>query len=138
MTTLRDIVEADETFFLECIKGQNVLPRPARRRGGTASKPGLSAEQIPVLISRDRHGNMADRRLPNLSDKAIEQAPAPVVYKHSVLVSNGPECCHCFAVKADILLVSLNTGASQGPSSTLGEGSDLLAERFPERNRIGV
>lgn len=31
-TRLRDIVEVDETFFLESFKGQSELPRPARKR----------------------------------------------------------------------------------------------------------
>ena len=48
--SLKGIVEADETFFLELFKGSKKLPRPARKRGGKAAKRGLSAEQIPVLI----------------------------------------------------------------------------------------
>ncbi|MDE2582274.1 MAG: IS1 family transposase [Rhodospirillales bacterium] len=48
---LDGIVEADETFILESFKGRRVgLSRPARKRGGTARKRGLSAEQIPVLV----------------------------------------------------------------------------------------
>jgi transposase-like protein len=52
---LSGVVEADETFFLECFKGQRKgLPRPAKIRGTKASKPGLSKEQIPVIVARDR------------------------------------------------------------------------------------
>jgi|GEM_PF-4253061 len=64
------IVEADETFFLESFKGQRSLPRPARSRGGVAHKRGINAEQIPVLVVRDRQGRTADfklaRRMPNM------------------------------------------------------------------------
>ncbi len=59
-SSLKEIVEADETFFLESFKGSRNLGRTARKRGGKATKRGLSAEQIPVLIARDRHGEMTD------------------------------------------------------------------------------
>ena len=48
--SLSGLVEADETFILESFKGRRTgLPRKPRRRGGKASKRGLSAEQIPVI-----------------------------------------------------------------------------------------
>ena len=50
------IVEADETYFLRSFKGQRHLPRRPRKRGGRASKRGLSFEQVPVLTVRDRSG----------------------------------------------------------------------------------
>jgi len=51
---LTEIVEVDETYYLESRKGQRDLERPARRRGSTASKRGLSAEQVPSLVAADR------------------------------------------------------------------------------------
>jgi hypothetical protein len=39
---LTGIVEVDESFILECRKGERGLPREARKRGGKAKKPGLS------------------------------------------------------------------------------------------------
>src|SRR3954466_8568079 len=58
---LTGLVEADETFILESFKGKRSgLPRPSRKRGGKASKRGLSAEQIPVLVARDRTGATTD------------------------------------------------------------------------------
>jgi len=63
---LHGIVEADETYFLESHKGERHLPRPARKRGGKASKRGLSSEQIPVLIARDRNRITLDAVLPKL------------------------------------------------------------------------
>src|SRR5271157_5112708 len=57
---LTGIVEVDESFVLESRKGERGLPREARKRGGKAQKPGLSDEQTPVLIARDRHGDQVD------------------------------------------------------------------------------
>jgi transposase-like protein len=107
-TRLRDIVEVDETFFLESFKGQSELPRPARKRGGKALKPGLSAEQIPVLIARDRHGAMTDARLPDLSDKSIADILGPLIDKENILVSDGAERYRRIADARDILHISLN------------------------------
>jgi transposase-like protein len=57
---LMGIAEADETFFLHSRKGQRHLDRKPRRRGGTAAKRGLSKEQVPVLVARDRSGATAN------------------------------------------------------------------------------
>ena len=53
-TELSNIVEADETYFLESFKGERKLPRPARHRGGKAQKRGRSAAQITVLVAPAR------------------------------------------------------------------------------------
>ncbi len=69
--SLAGIAEVDEIFLLESFKGQRKLPRPARKRGGVAEKPGLSAEQIPILIARDRAGAHIDAVLPDRSEAAV-------------------------------------------------------------------
>lgn len=51
---LHGITEADETYLLESDKGQRHLNRAPRKRGGHATKPGLSGEQVCVLVARDR------------------------------------------------------------------------------------
>lgn len=48
--------EANETYLLESDKGQRNLGREPRKRGGSATKPGISDEQICVLVARDRAG----------------------------------------------------------------------------------
>ena len=61
VTTLAaGMVEADETYVLRSFKGQRkgVLSanRPARHRGGKARQRGLSREQVPILVARNRAG----------------------------------------------------------------------------------
>lgn len=61
---LGGIVEADQTYVLESRKGSRLWSKPAgaaaaparkpRKRGGKASKRGLSDEQVAVLIAADR------------------------------------------------------------------------------------
>lgn len=111
--TLDGTVEADETYFLYSEKGASKLDRPARKRGGTATKPGLSAEQVPVLIARDRNKATTDQILPDRSEKSIAAVLEPVVAKSAILVSDGAKAYRAFANRAGIVHVELNVGAGE-------------------------
>jgi hypothetical protein len=65
------IVEADETYFLESHKGERELSRASRRRGGVAGQRGLSPEQIPVLIARDRSAATLEAVLKKATSDAL-------------------------------------------------------------------
>jgi len=78
--SLSGIVAADQTFVLESFKGKpKDLPRPARKRGGKAGKRGLSKEQIPVIVARDRAGATLDAVLPRLDAHSIMAAPGGAI-----------------------------------------------------------
>ena len=62
------------------------LPREARKRGGKAKKPGLSDEQTPLLIARDRHGDQVDAVLPNRTAEAVGVALDGVLARDDVLL----------------------------------------------------
>jgi transposase-like protein len=101
---LGGVVEADETFFRRSHKGsrrwrraEGPLERRPRRRGERAGKPGLSAEQVPALIARDRAGHTVDAVLPDLGAEAITTALAPVVAEDAVLCSDGAKAYAAFA-----------------------------------------
>jgi transposase-like protein len=97
------IVEADETYFLESRKGSKAWARrrrgrdaaeppparPPRRRGGTASKRGLSAEQAPVPVVRDRHGATTDAVLPAVTKAAVGGVLAPILNRDTLLCTDG-------------------------------------------------
>ena len=88
-SALLGVVEADETYFLRSCKGQKVGGRARRRRGGSAAERGLSAEQVPVLVARDRTGATADFIL-ELADKAHTVAALrPVLPSDAVLCTDG-------------------------------------------------
>ena len=88
---LEGIVEADETYLLESQKGSRHLTRPARRRGGKASRPGIHGEHDCVLVARDRttttHDFVAGRG--PVSAKRLATYLLPVLAKDVVLVSDG-------------------------------------------------
>jgi transposase-like protein len=99
---LTGIAEADETFFLASSKGQRHLSRPPRRRGGKAAKPGLSAEQIPVLIARDRHGATFDAVLTTASKEQLGAALKPVLGSDTLLCTDGSPAFKAMAKEAGI------------------------------------
>lgn len=110
---LEGTVEADETYFLYSEKGAPDLKRPARKRGGKAQKPGLSEEQVPVLIARDRLGATTDAVLPDRSAASIKAVLGPVVDPAAILVSDGAKAYRAFADEARILHVELNLSAGE-------------------------
>lgn len=89
---LRGIVEADETYFLRSRKGERKLDRPARRRGGKASRRGISSEQVPVVVAADRSGSTASAVLPKVTSGALKEFLGPRMDKDVLLVSDGNNC----------------------------------------------
>lgn len=97
-TRLIGIVEADETFILESFKGRRAdLPRAARTRGGKPTKTGLSAEQIPVLVARDRTGATIDAVLPKLDRVSVTAVLSGVVTPANQLYLDGGKAIAAFA-----------------------------------------
>ncbi len=74
----------------KALRGEGEEPqRPPRKRGGKASKRGLSSEQIPVLVVRDRHGTTTDAVLQSVSKEAIKAILKPIMSKDTLLVTDG-------------------------------------------------
>jgi transposase-like protein len=102
---LSGIVEADETFILESFKGKRSdLPRTARKRGGKAGKRGLSVEQIPVMVARDRSGATIDAVLPRLDAASITAALGNVITRPAELCCDGGSAITAFARRARVKL----------------------------------
>jgi transposase-like protein len=100
---LSGIVEGDETFILESFKGtRSGILRAARKRGGKPAKCGISAEQIPVLVARDRQGATTDAVLPRLNRMAIAAALGGVVTAANEFCCDGGSAIVAFARKAGI------------------------------------
>ena len=115
---LGGVVEADETFFRRSHKGSRrwrraagSLERRPRRRGERAGKRGLSAEQVPALIARDRAGHTVDAVLPDLGAEAIGAALAPVVAGDAVLCSDGAKAYAAFAAEHGLRHEPINIAA---------------------------
>jgi len=110
---LHGIVEVDETFFLESKKGSYYLKREARKRGSKATRRGLSIEQIPVLIARDRNGNMSDAVLKKANEKALIQSLLPILDKDVLLCSDGNNIYKAFTKHFHFEHKSINVSKHQ-------------------------
>ena len=101
--TLDGIVEGDETFILESFKGKRSdMPRKSRKRGGKAAKRGLSIEQIPIIVARDRQGATIDAVLPKLNRASIAAALGGVVTPANEFCCDGGTAIVAFARRAGI------------------------------------
>jgi len=110
---LEGTVEADETYFLYSEKGSRKLKRPARKRGGKASKRGLSSEQVPVLIARDRTKATVDGILPDRSMVSISAVLSPLIAKTAVLVCDAAAAYCAFAAQENLAHVTINLSAGE-------------------------
>jgi transposase-like protein len=97
------IVEGDETFILESFKGKRSdMPRKSRKRGGKSAKRGLSVEQIPVIVARDRNGVTTDAVLPRLNRVSIAAALDGIVTPANQFCCDGGTAIVAFARHAGI------------------------------------
>jgi len=108
---LHGIVEADETYFLESHKGERHLSRAPRKRGGAAAKRGLSHEQVPVLVARDRDRTTTDAVLPKADSQSVSTVLTPLLDADAVLCSDGNAVYRVFARKAHIAHRPINLSA---------------------------
>lgn len=88
-SALVGIAEADESYFLESEKGERGLLRKARHRGGKASKPGASKEQVAVLMVRDRAGATANLMVSRTTAAQLSDALKPMLPADTVLCTDG-------------------------------------------------
>ena len=76
--SLAGIVEVDEIFDWRASKASASCRGAARKRGGVAEKPGLSAEQIPV-DRPDRAGAQSTRCCRNSIEVAVRRGPGQAI-----------------------------------------------------------
>jgi transposase-like protein len=111
---LGGIAEADELFLLESEKGSRTLDRAPRKRGGAATKRGISDEQVCVLVARDRSGQTLDfvtGKGPVTKAQLHKHLP-PVLENDVLLVTDANAAYRYFAREAGIShqFVNLRSG----------------------------
>lgn len=111
---LHGITEADETYLLESQKGSRHLSRKPRKRGGKASRPGLSREQVCILIARDRAGCTVDfvTGFGPVSTSSLKGNLKPVLDTDVLLVTDGHTAykTFCQAEKISHEIVNISKG----------------------------
>jgi transposase-like protein len=107
------IAEADETFFLHSRKGQRGLDRKPRRRGGSAAKRGLSKEQVPVLVARDRSTATANIILEADSKAHLVAALKPLLPWDTILCTDGSSVLAAAVKEIGVAHRPVNVSAGQ-------------------------
>ncbi len=107
---LKGIIEADETYFLESHKGERGLKSP-RKRGGKASKRGLSKDQVPVIVARDRSGQTLSQQLSAVTSSILTNVLKPIIAPGSVLCTDGNNVFPIVSDKCGTLHKHLNIKA---------------------------
>jgi transposase-like protein len=112
-TSINGIVEADETFLLESQKGSRKLDRPPRRRGGRATRRGISSELDCILVARDRNGRTIDAVTGRgaLTAAQLERDLLPRLDPQALLVSDSHAAYRAFARKHKIAHAAINLRA---------------------------
>jgi transposase-like protein len=111
--SLVGIAEADETFFLHSCKGQRRLARKPRRRGGRAAKRGLSKEQVPVLVARDRSGATANIILAADGKADLVAALKPLLPSDTILCTDGSSVLAAAVLALGVTHRPVNVSAGQ-------------------------
>ncbi|GGY21987.1 hypothetical protein GCM10007386_58000 [Pseudoduganella dura] len=110
---LAGMVEVDETYLLESQKGARKLSRPARRRGGTAARRGISRELDCILVARDRarvtHEFVTGRGPVNARQLVLHLLP--ILHRDVLLISDGAKAYVTFARAACITHEAVNVRA---------------------------
>ena len=114
-TTLRGITEADETYVLESHKGSRKLERKPRKRGGSASKRGISNEQVCILIARDRSKQTVDFVTGNgaITATILKTHLKPILDSDTLLVSDSNPTYDSFCNAENITHKAVNLSQDQ-------------------------
>ena len=106
---LTGIVEADETYFRQSMKGNRHLTRPPRPRGSYNAKRVLPKELVSVLTLCDRNGGEADfvTGLGPVKSKWLEANITPHLEKDVLLITDKSASYKCFCNHQGIEQVSI-------------------------------
>lgn len=111
---LAGVAEADETYVLRSYKGQRhklltEQTRKSRHRGGKAAKRGLSTEQVPILVLRNRAGQTTDHVLEAANKRCVTAVLQPALAEDAVLCTDGSGMLAKVAIELGIEHHAVNT-----------------------------
>lgn len=110
---LNGLIEADETYVLEGHKGIHETGRKPRNHGETATKRGLSNEQMCICVATDRDGNVVakcvNRAKP--SSENIKAAIGDSIVENSVFQCDGATAYNKLVTEKSCIQVVLKSHA---------------------------
>ena len=110
---LSGLIEADETYVLESQKGVFATGRKPRKHGESATKRGLSDEQMCVCVAADRDGNVVARCVNRAKPSAenIRMAIGGRITEKSVFQCDGEKAYNKLIEEKQCIQVVLNSHA---------------------------
>jgi hypothetical protein len=117
-TTMSGVAEVDEAYTLRSFKGQPrrllaEASRAARRRGGKAAKRGLSEEQVPILVLRDRSGHTANFVLQRADAAQIAPVLARTLADDALLCTDASAALAAAASACNLEYRALNSARGE-------------------------
>jgi transposase-like protein len=109
--TFNGLVEADQTYMLESGKGKKRVDRKPRKRGGKAKKRGLSKEQVPILVVRDRSGATLSTRLEADNTETISTVMEGRLAPDAILCTDGSKALAAVAKTLNVVHRPVNLAA---------------------------
>lgn len=108
---LQGIIETDETYELFSEKGSRQLNRKKRKRGGVATKRGISNEQVCILVARDRTKNTSSQvaGLGRINSQTLQRKIGSQIVPGSILCSDEEPTFRAFCRKAKLTQVMINS-----------------------------
>lgn len=107
------LVESDRTYLLESGKGKKVVDRKPRKRGGKAKKRGLSKEQVPILVVRDRSGATLSTHLEADNADVIAKKMEGRLAQDAILCTDGSKALAVVAKTLNVVHRSVNLAAGE-------------------------
>jgi len=107
----RDIVEADETYFLYSEKGKRKIEgRKPRKRGGASKYRGISKEQVCVLVARDRSKSTVSEVacMGRINKATIEDKIGNLISENTTLCTDAWKSYSTFALERNLAHYKLN------------------------------
>lgn len=110
---LQGIVESDETYFLESEKGKKggIPTRKSRKRGGSATKRGISDEQICIVVANDRSGGIVSRLAGRgrITSTQMNMVLGNLIHKDALLCTDSATNYRAFAKQIGVNHEVINT-----------------------------
>ncbi len=129
---LKEVIQADEKYIRLSFKGtrKENMPRKSRRNGFEDRKPGISKEQVCVIVAIDSYDNIIIKvvGLGPASTKMIEKALGNKVEKGSIIVTDSKVSYKKFAKDNGLNLKQIPHKKHKIEEYHLGELNSLMGE----------
>ena len=107
------ITEIDETYFRESYKGKKLAHRNPRKRGKLSVR-GLSKDQVPVVIARDRNGHVHDAVLGSRTAREVSVHLGQAISPESMLCIDNSRILIKFAKTRALPFETVNPKQRRG------------------------